>query len=71
VYCRDYSRSDFCQWELQLAIIRDPIGKDRIVIPIMIEPVDLPPYCALTQAAAATGGDFDTTVLHVLKGIWP
>jgi hypothetical protein len=29
VYCGDYFRRPFCQWELQLAIARDPLGEKR------------------------------------------
>lgn len=54
VYSAEYFRSDFCQWELQLALARDPIGRKGIVLPLMLEPVTIPAYCALIQAADAT-----------------
>jgi hypothetical protein len=54
VYCPEYFMSDFCQWELQLALVRDPIGRKGIVAPILLESVELPSYCKLIQAADAT-----------------
>ena len=47
VYCEEYFQSDYCQWELQLALIRDPIGRKRIVVPIRLGSVALPSYCAV------------------------
>jgi hypothetical protein len=49
IYCGDYFQRPFCQWELQLAVIRDPVGQQRIVVPVIIEPVNLPAYCRLIQ----------------------
>ena len=54
VYCPEFFRSDFCQWELQLALMRDPTGSRRIVIPVMIEEVVLPSYCSLIQFTDAS-----------------
>ncbi len=50
-YCADYFRSDFCEWELQLSLKRDPTGKKRILIPVAIKGEDftLPEYCSLIQ----------------------
>jgi hypothetical protein len=50
IYCPAYFRSDFCQWELQLAMTRDPTGRKRIIAPVMLEPTELPAYCRLIQA---------------------
>jgi hypothetical protein len=50
IYCPAYFRSDFCQWELQLAVTRDPTGRKRIIAPFVLEPATLPAYCRLIQA---------------------
>jgi len=66
VYCQDYFRSDFCQWELQLALTRDPTGKRRIVIPFMIEKIDLPDYCSLIQTNSADEDCVERKLVNVL-----
>jgi hypothetical protein len=71
VYCRAYFERPFCQWELQLALIRDPIGEKQIVVPLMIEAVELPPYCALVQAVNVTAENIERTMLRVLQDLLP
>jgi hypothetical protein len=71
VYCEEYFRSEYCQWELQLALGRDPLGRKRIVIPVMLGPVALPSYSALIQAEDATSPDFFERVVQVLREILP
>ena len=58
VYCEEYFQSDYCQWELQLALVRDPLGRRRIVVPVMLGPVAMPSYSVLIQAEDATRPDF-------------
>lgn len=71
VYCAEYFQSDYCQWELQLALIRDPIGRKRIVIPVRLGSVALPPYCELIQAEDATRPDFFDRLDRVLAEVLP
>jgi hypothetical protein len=54
VYCPEYFASDFCQWELQLALVRDPVGSRGILAPIIVAPVSLPGYCSLVQATTVS-----------------
>lgn len=49
LYSTAFFASDFCQWELQLALLRDPTGRKRIVAPLVMEDVALPTYCGLIQ----------------------
>jgi hypothetical protein len=69
VYCADYFCSDFCQWELQLALTRDPTGRKRVVLPLQLEPVALPDYCSLVQAEDATRPDYPSRFLAVLEAV--
>jgi hypothetical protein len=69
LYCEDFFRSDYCQWELQLALLRDPIGRKRIIVPVMLGPVSLPHYCALIQAVDSTREDFRGHLFQVLGEI--
>jgi hypothetical protein len=69
VYCTDYFASDFCQWELQLALTRDPTGRKRIVLPLQLEPLALPDYCSLIQAEDATRPDYLSRFLAVLETV--
>jgi hypothetical protein len=69
VYCEEYFRSDFCEWELQHAIVRDPLGRKRIVIPVMLGPVALPLYSRLIQTEDATRADFFERLVRVLSEI--
>jgi hypothetical protein len=71
VYCADYFRRPFCQWELQLAVTRDPTGEKRIVIPLLIEPIDPPGFCRLIQAVDGTGGDGWSAMRTVLQEVLP
>jgi hypothetical protein len=66
VYCEEYFRSDYCQWEFQLALVRDPLGRKRIVIPVMLGPVELPAYSLLIQAEDATRPDFFERLVEAL-----
>ena len=66
LYCPEFFRSDFCQWELQLAVMRDPIGAKRIVVPMMIERVPLPPYCSLIQHIDATRMNVRESIVDML-----
>ena len=50
VYTESFFKSDFCQWELQLALSQDPVGFKNKIIPIMKGKPDLPAYCSLIQA---------------------
>ena len=54
IYSPQFFSSDFCQWELQQAITRDPIGKRGRIRPIVYQPTDLPAYCSLIQAKELT-----------------
>ena len=49
-YSPHYLESDFCGWELQLAILRDPQEAQGSILPILRAPVQLPDYCRLIQA---------------------
>lgn len=69
IYCPEYFASDFCQWELQLALVRDPIGRAGLVAPILLEPVELPPYCALIQADSAAREDVGSRVVGLARRI--
>lgn len=69
IYCPEYFASDFCQWELQLALVRDPIGRAGLVVPILLEPIELPPYCALIQADSAAREDVGRRVVELARGI--
>lgn len=69
IYCQPYFQSDFCQWELQLALTRDPTGRKRIITPIQIEPLELPPYCRLIQAQMSIGNDFTDQLLKLVNEI--
>ena len=71
VYCDEYFRSEYCQWELQLALVRDPLGRKRIVIPVMIGEVALPSYSVLIQAEDATSPEFFERLVQVLSEILP
>ena len=71
VYCEEYFRSEYCQWELQLALVRDPMGRKRLVIPVMLDQVAMPSYCALIQAEDATRSDFIERLSQVLAQIIP
>ena len=66
LYCPEFFRSDFCQWELQLAVRRDPIGAKGVVVPIMIERVPLPPYCSLIQHIDATRVNIRERIVDIL-----
>jgi len=70
VFCGDFFHSDFCQWELQLAVKRDPIGAKRIVVPVMIEAVPLPRYCSLIQFVDATRIRVKDQITDILSGIF-
>jgi len=70
VYCPDYFQRPFCQWELQLAIARDPVGERRIVVPLLIEQVEPPGFCRLIQAVDATSGNPQSAMLTVLREIF-
>jgi len=70
VYCEDYFRSQFCQWELQLALLRDPNGEKRIVVPFMLEKLQPPNYCVLVHALDLTGKDADKEIVRVLDDIF-
>lgn len=65
VYCSDYFRRPFCQWELQLAVIRDPVGQKRIILPLIVEPVELPAYCRLIQGLDL----IQRSVMPLLRGV--
>jgi TIR domain len=67
VYCDDYFRSSFCQWELQLAVIRDPLATQKILAPVSIEPVTLPPYCAHIQAHSVTRGSASSEIPRIVE----
>lgn len=69
VFCGEFFHSDFCQWELQLAVKRDPIGDKRIVVPVMIEAVSLPRYCSLIQVADATRIGIKDRITAILSGV--
>ncbi len=69
VYCPLYFQSDFCQWELQLALTRDPTGRRRIIAPILLEPIELPSYCCLIQAQLSTENDFTNRLLKMVNQI--
>ena len=71
VYCEEYFRSEFCQWELQLALVRDPLGRKRLIIPVKLGPVAIPSYCVLIQAEDATRSDFIERLIQVLAQIVP
>lgn len=42
VYSEHYFRSDFCQWELDLAATRDPLAKQGIVMPVKVDECEVP-----------------------------
>ena len=68
VYCRDYFLSPFCQWELQMAITRDPCGDRQIIVPVMLEHVELPSYCILLQAFDMTREeDVASSILKIIR----
>jgi hypothetical protein len=71
VYCHDYFQSEYCQWELQLGLVRDPVGRKGIVVPILIEPVILPSYCALIHAEDARRPDFLDRLERILGEVLP
>jgi hypothetical protein len=71
VYCEEYFRSDFCQWELQLALLRDPAGRRRIVIPVQLGAVSRPSYCELIQVEDAERSDFLDRLDRVLNEVLP
>lgn len=66
VYCAEYFQSEFCQWELQLALARDPLGRRGIVVPLFAERVDLPAYCSLVQAETIAGDRLPDRVLTTI-----
>jgi hypothetical protein len=70
IYCPEYFDSEFCVWELQLALIRDPTGRKRIVVPFEIDAVELPPYCALIQAVRPPCDAFREVLRKTLESIW-
>ena len=67
LYCGAYFASDFCHWELQLAIVRDPTGSRGIVRPFLLEPVKLPEYCRLIQAEQPGLEKFAERLLGILR----
>jgi TIR domain len=71
VYCEEYFRSDFCQWELQLAVARDPLGRRQIVIPVQLGSVLRPSYCKLIQVEDAERFDFLDRLDRVLNEVLP
>ncbi len=71
VYCEEYFRSDFCQWELQLALARDTLGRRRIVIPVQLAAASWPSYCKLIQAEDAGRADFFDRLDRLLNEVLP
>jgi len=69
IYSRPYFESDFCQWELQLAVVRDPTGRKRIIIPLILEEVELPAYCRLIQAEMAANNELQHRLLAALASV--
>ena len=69
VYCDDYFRSDFCQWELQLAVVRDPTGARGIIVPVALDEAPLPDYCKLVRAQSAAQPGFPEDLLRVLRQV--
>lgn len=67
VYCPEYFQSEFCQWELQLALARDPIGRRGIVVPLFAERVELPAYCSLVQAETIMNDRLPDRVLRSIE----
>jgi hypothetical protein len=51
--------------------VRDPLGRKRIVIPLMLGPVVLPSYSVLIQAEDATSPDFFQRLVRVLAQALP
>ena len=48
-------------------MVRDPLGRKRIVIPVMRGPVALPAYSVLIQAEDATSPDFLERLVRILE----
>jgi hypothetical protein len=69
VYCPEYFLSDFCQWELMQAIVRDPVGARRIVIPVMMGETVLPDYCKLIQAMPVERPDFQEQLMEIVRDV--
>lgn len=69
IYCEEYFQKTFCKWELQTALVRDPIGASRIVVPFATEAVVPPAYCALIQFELPNAGQFSQRMLAVVEEI--
>jgi hypothetical protein len=67
VYCPEYFRSDWCQWELETVCVRDPRGKQGLLLPLMVDPVTVPPTCKLIQSLDASREGFWEQLWPVLE----
>jgi hypothetical protein len=69
IYCQDYFMSTFCAWELQLALLRDPTGDKRIVMPLVLEDVQYPNYCKLIQGHRADLERCEDQLINLLRPV--
>lgn len=60
VYSEDYFRKDFCRWEMELAMQRDPTCSKGLFLPIIIDNVEIPFQFSLINAlnALVLGDEF-------------
>jgi hypothetical protein len=49
IYSPNFFDSDFCQWELQQAFLRDPTGRKGVMLPFSAQEIEIPKWCSLVQ----------------------
>ena len=49
IYSPNFFNSDFCQWELQQAFLRDPTGQKGVMLPFSAQEIEIPKWCSLVQ----------------------
>jgi hypothetical protein len=50
VYTADYFKKDFCRWEMELALQRDPIRSKNLFLPVMLDNIEIPFEFSLMNA---------------------
>ncbi len=63
----EYTSSPICRAELFHALGRDPDGQAKIVLPVLVEPVQLPDALRLIQYLDATKGQPRSDILRSLR----
>jgi hypothetical protein len=64
VYTEAFFQSDFCEWELQLALTQDPIGQFNKILPVSFNSPKVPSYCSLIQISDLSTGALITELVQ-------